>query len=163
MMTKWMGMLLGVLFLFSCGEIPEMKPEDWTKRQDFSDKKCSGAASWWEDPLSDKTLVDTESSVQNLDKSQRWKGSGKFSSDGPVYYVFKANRDIKAVIDWRYRKDDGIDFAYKTVGETVSNYGFDTKQIKVGKNEYLAIRISPPAGLSGSSGKTDWEIGFTVN
>ncbi|MDR0640108.1 MAG: hypothetical protein LBG27_14635 [Spirochaetaceae bacterium] len=160
MMTKWVGALLGVLFFFSCGELPEIKPSDWDKRQDFSGRRFPPSETgWWDKVSSDELDAVSPSAVQNIKKNERWKGSGKFSSGVPVYYIFKAAVSVKVTIDWEYRREDGIDFAYKKVGVTIDTDNYGT----VGQNEYLVMRISPPAGFSGATGKTDWEIGFTVN
>ncbi|MDR1468596.1 MAG: hypothetical protein LBT00_04820 [Spirochaetaceae bacterium] len=162
MMKKWIGVLLGVLCFFACGDLPETKPSDWDKRQNFSSKRFTPPNSgWWSDVSLNLLNTTVSTQAQNIEKSERWRGSGKFSSGAPVYYIFKAANSVTVTIDWEYRRDDHIGFAYKKVGATVNDYGMDSEPIAVGQNEYLVMRISPPSGFSGSA-TTDWEIGFIV-
>ncbi|MDR1232568.1 MAG: hypothetical protein LBK61_14345 [Spirochaetaceae bacterium] len=155
--------LLGalVLILFSCGELPELKPVDWGSRLSFSGKPYTGAFDEW-----DKVDLEAVEKVdvgyaQQIKKSQRWKGSGKLTPGKRVYYILYAKNDVAITVDWRYREDDRIDFVYKRAGSEVRDYDFDDKQIPVAEKEYLVIRISLPEDVTEDL-VADWELGFTV-
>jgi hypothetical protein len=156
--------LLGALILFSCGDLPEFKPIDWDSRLSFSGKPYMGPLlkEWNEvnqDVMKEKEL---ESYVKNIGKSQRWKGSGKLKVDQqPVYFILSAKSGVTATIDWRYREDKSIVFAYKRVGVETSDYGFDANNIALGKDDYLVIQISLLTD-GASVSDTGWELGFTV-
>jgi hypothetical protein len=152
-----------MLFFFSCGDLPEIKPTDWNTRLSFTNKPYTGDlfAAWENDITTYDIVGDSEAPnvAQTVDKSQRWKGSGAFPADNPVpvYYIFKAAQKVTVTIDWRYGQDDGIGFAYKKVGSTGASEAHE-EQISIEKDAYLVMRISPSANSSG----VKWELGFTV-
>jgi hypothetical protein len=151
--------LLGALILFSCGELPELKPIDWGSRLSFSGKPYTGSLLKEWNEVDPDVVKELESHMKNIGKYQRWKGSGKLKFDQqPVYFILSAKSGITVTIDWRYRGDESIVFAYKRVGAEPSDYGFDVNNIALGKDDYLVIRISLPADVS----DTGWELGFTV-
>jgi hypothetical protein len=163
MTKKLTAVLCGMLFFFSCGDLPEIKPTDWNARLSFTEKPYTGDSfTNWENDVPSSTVAGAAGDVaQSLSKSQRWKGSGAFPANGaaPVYYVFHAAEKVAITIDWKYGQDNGIGFAYKRAGSTNgNNYGADQKQIPIGQDEYLVLRISPSASASGAK----WELGFTV-
>jgi hypothetical protein len=90
-MVKKAAVLVGVLFLFSCGELPEKRPEDWDSRTDFSDKRYRGGLfDNWYDVRWEKT-IQADGDAIGIDKSPRWKASGMASSVGkPIYFVLRA-------------------------------------------------------------------------
>jgi hypothetical protein len=163
MIKRWSAALFGLLFLFSCGELPEQKPRDWNSRTSFTDNRYSGVlfTVWSDVTLNTVIKAKNEGYAQGIDKSQHWKGSGNFLGSIPAYYIFQAEKNVTVKIDWRYREDDNrIDFAYKKVGIDVIDYGFSSKRIAVAQNEYLVIRISSLGGWSTTG--VDWELGFIV-
>jgi hypothetical protein len=149
-----------VLILFSCGDLPEVKPTDWDSRLSFAGKPYTGTTfDEWDEIDLDAMKEPGSQYTQNISKSQRWKGSGKLMSGKRVYYILYAKSNVMVTVDWRYREDDCIGFAYKRVGLTeVSDYGFDTGNISMENDDYLVIRISSSAGSSDRG----WELGFTV-
>jgi hypothetical protein len=168
MLKKQAGLLLpGMLFFFSCGELPEIKPYDWNTRRSFTHKPYEGDLfTEWENTVTSSNITGSAGDVvQNVKKSQKWRGEGVFSDDAPmpVYYIFKAESGVVITIDWD-KRDGGIDFAYKKVTGTggVDWEPNQKRQIKVGGNEYLVLRISPPDEVPVPLDMT-WEIGFTVS
>jgi hypothetical protein len=165
MMIKTVLLGAFVLILFSCDELPEVKPSDWNSRQDFSDKPYQGDLfkKWSEVALIDGIQAREEGYALNLNRSRHWKGSGRvFSGSAPVYYIFWAEHAVTVTIDWKYRRDNGIGFDGKKVGTAVlDDYGLYRERILAGPNEYLVIRISSSGKMSVSAGP-DWELGFTV-
>jgi hypothetical protein len=164
MIKKLTVTLLSIFILFSCGELPELKPLDWSGRLTFSRKPYTGDLFDAWDAVTRETMAGiTSNEVQQIRKFQRWKGSGTFQSGQQpfFYYILHMENSVTITIDWRYRKNESIDFNYKGVGDSVTGYDFSTEQILMAQNEYLVIRISLPAEMADGS-DMDWELGFTV-
>jgi hypothetical protein len=160
-MIRITALLLGALTLFSCGEILLVKPTDWDMRQSFSKKPYTGELfEEWDYGQGTRAAEINADDCVKIDKSQRWKGGGTLPHGSQAYYMVNAANAVTIAIDWRYREDDGIEFAYKKVGsEGENDYSFSTVLISMEKNEYLVIRISAPDIQPDSF---DWEIGFIV-
>jgi hypothetical protein len=153
-MKKVITALFGALLSFSCS----VQPDDWDERLDFTDKPYTGAVfNEWDD-FTEAVMDQVGEYVHNIEKSQSWKGVGRLSGAQSAYYIFKAQRSVKIIIDWRERETTNVNFDYKTVGNGVTKYGVQTTQITMAANDYLVIRISSP-----NSKDLDWELGFTVN
>jgi hypothetical protein len=164
-MKKRAVTLLSALILFSCGELPEMKPIDWDSRLSFSKTPYTDTEllfEEWDEVVPDVMEALDSEYAQDISKSRRWKGSGKLKlGQQPVYYILRTKSDVTVTIDWRYRGDERIGFVFKRVGAESGDYGFDVAHIAMKKDDYLVIRISLPTdGIDISD--TGWELGFTV-
>jgi hypothetical protein len=168
MTQKLAGMLAGVLCLVSCGDLTERKPVDWNSRISFSEKPYEGNLfkEWDNVTLTDGTQAREEGYAHGLSKSQHWRGSGSFLAGiTPVYYVFWAENSVTLTIDWKYLRENKGCFDSKKLGKTIlDDYGMLRKQVSLGANEYLVMRISPPDEKAVfANTKPDWEISFTVD